>query len=276
MNPAPRFYEGPIKLLPRKAERSAAPADHRPTGRREREAARRIRRLPREHEQTDGARLSPSPRSLIVAVGAMLLMLAEAFQKKRRGDSGLALGAAIVFFGGAAFAGGGVDLRRRGARRARAVAPWLVIDRFSLFFDVVLCLGGALAALLAGGLPAGAQPRARRVLLAPPLLDVRRDDARRRGRHADGLPRPRDDVHRRLRDDRVPARVARVGRGGAQVLPARLVRRGAPPLRLRAPLRGDGAHRPRRDRRRAQGGARRRAHASSSRSCSSSSGSRSR
>ena len=32
-----------------------------------------------------------------------------------------------------------------------AVAPWLIIDRFSLFFDGILCLGGALAALLAGG-----------------------------------------------------------------------------------------------------------------------------
>ena len=42
---------------------------------------------------------------LIIAVGAMLLMMAEAFQKKRRRDSGLALGAAIVFFAGAALAG---------------------------------------------------------------------------------------------------------------------------------------------------------------------------
>src|SRR5215831_16290277 len=32
-----------------------------------------------------------------------------------------------------------------------AVAPWLVLDKLSLFFDAVLCLGGALAALLAGG-----------------------------------------------------------------------------------------------------------------------------
>ena len=32
-----------------------------------------------------------------------------------------------------------------------ALAPWLVFDRLTLFFDMVLCLGGGLAALLAGG-----------------------------------------------------------------------------------------------------------------------------
>ena len=31
------------------------------------------------------------------------------------------------------------------------LAPWLIIDRFSIFFDGLLCLGGALASLLAGG-----------------------------------------------------------------------------------------------------------------------------
>jgi NADH-quinone oxidoreductase subunit N len=34
---------------------------------------------------------------------------------------------------------------------AAAVSPWLVADSFTLFFDMVLCLGGALAALFAGG-----------------------------------------------------------------------------------------------------------------------------
>jgi NADH-quinone oxidoreductase subunit N len=88
---------------------------------------------------------------LVIAVGAMLLMMAEAFQKKRRRDSGLALGSAIVFAGAAAFASAvwlyGVD----GLEGLDVLAPWLVVDKFSLFFDVVLCLGGALAALLAGG-----------------------------------------------------------------------------------------------------------------------------
>ena len=62
-------------------------------------------------------------------------------------------------------------------------------------------------------LSAGAQPGPRRVLLTAPLLDVRRDDARRRRRHADGLPRPGDDVDRCVRDDRVPPRVAQSSEG---------------------------------------------------------------
>ncbi|HEY2513886.1 MAG TPA: NADH-quinone oxidoreductase subunit N, partial [Polyangiaceae bacterium] len=88
---------------------------------------------------------------LIVAIGAMLLMLAEAFQKKRRRDSGLALGTTIVFAGAAASAMGVWLYGVEGIEGLDALAPWLIIDRFSLFFDVVLCLGGALAALLAGG-----------------------------------------------------------------------------------------------------------------------------
>jgi NADH-quinone oxidoreductase subunit N len=88
---------------------------------------------------------------LIVSIGAMLLMLAEAFQRKERRDSGLALGTAVVFLAGAAFAGAVWMSGVEGTEGLDAIAPWLVIDRFSLFFDVVLCLGGALSALLAGG-----------------------------------------------------------------------------------------------------------------------------
>jgi NADH-quinone oxidoreductase subunit N len=85
---------------------------------------------------------------LVVGVGAMLLMLAEAFSKQQ---SGLALGAAVVPLAAAAFAAGvwlyGVD--RLGD--VSVLSPWLIIDRFTLFFDVVLCVGAAIAALLAGG-----------------------------------------------------------------------------------------------------------------------------
>ena len=49
----------------------------------------------------------------------------------------------------------------------------------------------------------------------------------------------------------LPPHVAALGRRRAQVLPARLVRRGAPALRRRAPLRRHRPHRPRRHRRRA-------------------------
>lgn len=87
---------------------------------------------------------------LVVGFGALLLMLAEAFSK-RPTAGGLALGAAIVLFTGASFAGAvwmfGVDR----LPEAASVAPWLLLDRFSLFFDMLLCLGGGLATLLAGG-----------------------------------------------------------------------------------------------------------------------------
>jgi NADH-quinone oxidoreductase subunit N len=85
---------------------------------------------------------------LIVAFGAMLLMLAEAFSKVR---GGVALGAATVCFAGCAAAGGlwlyGVDSLEGTA----ALRPWLFVDKFTVFFEFVLCLGGGLASLLAGG-----------------------------------------------------------------------------------------------------------------------------
>jgi NADH-quinone oxidoreductase subunit N len=85
---------------------------------------------------------------LVVGLGALLLMLAEAFSTRR---GGLALGAATVLFAGAAFAAGVWMFGVEGLADAKSLAPWLLLDRFSLFFDMVLCLGGGLAALLAGG-----------------------------------------------------------------------------------------------------------------------------
>lgn len=85
---------------------------------------------------------------LVIGVGALLLMLAEALSKVERG---VALGATATFLAGAAAAASvwlyGVDK----LEGLDALAPWLMVDRFSLFFDAVLCLGGALASLLAGG-----------------------------------------------------------------------------------------------------------------------------
>jgi NADH-quinone oxidoreductase subunit N len=85
---------------------------------------------------------------LVVGFGALLLMMAEAFSRR---VGGLALGAAAVLFTGATFAAAtwmyGVDR----LTDAGSLAPWLIVDRFSLFFDMLLCLGGGLAALLAGG-----------------------------------------------------------------------------------------------------------------------------
>lgn len=86
---------------------------------------------------------------LVVALGALLLMLAEALSPPHR-RGGIALGATMVFMAGFAFSVGvwlyGVEEVDRSA-----LAPWMVIDRFSIFFDGLLCLGGGLASLLAGG-----------------------------------------------------------------------------------------------------------------------------
>jgi NADH-quinone oxidoreductase subunit N len=100
---------------------------------------------------------------LIVALGAVMLMLAEAFSTRRtpirvggpmrtvEHASGLALGTTIVLLTGGAFSASvwmfGVD-RLEGLE---SLSPWITVDRFSLFFDALLCLGGAVAALLAGG-----------------------------------------------------------------------------------------------------------------------------
>ncbi|MEB2311399.1 MAG: NADH-quinone oxidoreductase subunit N [Sorangiineae bacterium] len=102
---------------------------------------------------------------LIVGLGALLLMLAEAFGRPvaREGepidptDAGsgraaeLALGSAVVLFAGAVLS---IGVWLYGPERLEGlefVAPYLLVDRFSMFFCFVLCLGGALSALLAGG-----------------------------------------------------------------------------------------------------------------------------
>ena len=104
---------------------------------------------------------------LAVAIGGLLLMLAEAFGKPvaltgaqaglistdagaGRADE-LALGSAVVLFAGALIS---VALWKVGPESlpgVESLAPYLIIDRFTLFFCFVLCLGGGLASLLAGG-----------------------------------------------------------------------------------------------------------------------------
>jgi NADH-quinone oxidoreductase subunit N len=88
---------------------------------------------------------------LIIGAGALLLMLAEAFGPKHNRAAGLALGSTIVFGTGLAFSVGAWLYGVEDVADKDALAPWLVIDRFSLFFDGLLCIGGALASLLAGG-----------------------------------------------------------------------------------------------------------------------------
>jgi NADH-quinone oxidoreductase subunit N len=114
---------------------------------------------------------------LALGLGGLLLMLAEAFGRpvvahaleaqaigaQPAGPEGqivdagagraaeLALGAAVILFAGAIFS---VALWLVGPENVTAterVAPYLLIDRFSVFFSFVVCLGGGIAALLAGG-----------------------------------------------------------------------------------------------------------------------------
>jgi NADH-quinone oxidoreductase subunit N len=85
---------------------------------------------------------------LILSAGGLLLMMADAFSEKH---TDLALGAFMTFASAGIFAValwimGGVP-----AEVAKLVAPWILLDKFSLFFTATVCLGGALSSLLAGG-----------------------------------------------------------------------------------------------------------------------------
>jgi NADH-quinone oxidoreductase subunit N len=87
----------------------------------------------------------------VLAAGALLLMLAEAYGPKQNRAAGLALGATIVFMAGLAFSVAAWLYGVEDVPEKELVAPWLIVDRFSIFFDGLLCIGGALASLLAGG-----------------------------------------------------------------------------------------------------------------------------
>jgi NADH-quinone oxidoreductase subunit N len=108
--------------------------------------------------------LLPAAPILFVGIAALLLMLAEAFGSPAPGHSGeagadvgagrageLALGAAVILFGGAIVSVGLWWAGTPSEPSAAALAPYLVMDRFTLFFCFTLCVGGGLAALLAGG-----------------------------------------------------------------------------------------------------------------------------
>ncbi len=110
--------------------------------------------------------LAASP-ILVVVLGGCLLMLAEAFSRKtvtasavaagatldddaNGPSSDLAMGSAITLFAGAIFAAA-VWMYGPSRLGVESLAPYLIIDRFTLFFAIIICVGGGLAALLAGG-----------------------------------------------------------------------------------------------------------------------------
>lgn len=100
---------------------------------------------------------------LAVAVGTLLLMLAEAFGKPNVAPGGdtrdagagraaeLSLVASVILAVGALLSVAVWMAGPESLPEVAKVAPHLVIDRFTLFFSFTLCVGGALAALLAGG-----------------------------------------------------------------------------------------------------------------------------
>jgi NADH-quinone oxidoreductase subunit N len=104
---------------------------------------------------------------LAVGVGALLLMLAEALGKpvgatglNSEGvvtDAGagrapeLGLGSAVILLSGAVLSIGVWLVGPERLSGIEAVAPYFIVDRFSLFYSFVLCLGGALSCLLGGG-----------------------------------------------------------------------------------------------------------------------------
>ncbi|MCU0655460.1 MAG: NADH-quinone oxidoreductase subunit N [Polyangiaceae bacterium] len=94
---------------------------------------------------------------LILVLGGCGLMLAEAFGRfsEDGGDEGpsseLSLGSAVCLLAAALMAMGLWIKGPETIEGFQKVAPYLILDRFTLFFTMVTCLGGALASLLAGG-----------------------------------------------------------------------------------------------------------------------------
>ncbi len=90
--------------------------------------------------------LSLSP-ILVLAIGALMLMLAEALAGAKRG---LSVGAAVVSFAGM-FAAIGLWLAGPEKLDTSALAPWLVVDATSLLVSAVLCFATGVSAMFAGG-----------------------------------------------------------------------------------------------------------------------------
>ncbi len=83
---------------------------------------------------------------LVLALGAIVIMMLDAFQKE---EGGLAMPTALLHFVAAAMA---LALWSRGIPSdTQVLQGWLAVDKVSLFLDAVIAMGGGFAALLAGG-----------------------------------------------------------------------------------------------------------------------------
>lgn len=104
-----------------------------------------------------GVYLALSPL-LLITFGGCGLMLAEAFSRLRHDavegqspSSDLALGSAVVLFAAALATIGVWLVGPENIEGIAALRPYMLLDRFTLFFTFVICVGGALSAMLAGG-----------------------------------------------------------------------------------------------------------------------------
>lgn len=85
---------------------------------------------------------------LLTVVGGLLVMLVDAFAK---GRSELAGVTTTILFVSAAMSATGLFADVSSAGIPAIVQDYLAVDRLGLFFDVVVCAGAGLSALLAGG-----------------------------------------------------------------------------------------------------------------------------
>ncbi len=95
---------------------------------------------------------------LVIVLGGTLLMLTESFggKKDKEGENvgestGVALGTAMTLFAGAVASLAVWLYGPENLPAVQTLAPYFVMDRFTLFFTMVLCAGGGISALLAGG-----------------------------------------------------------------------------------------------------------------------------
>ena len=92
--------------------------------------------------------LLPIAPLLLVAAGGLAVMMLDAFARER---AELALVTAMTLGVTAAVSMSGLAQGMDVSEAPEFVTRYLAVDSFGLFCDVAICLGGALAALLAGG-----------------------------------------------------------------------------------------------------------------------------
>jgi NADH-quinone oxidoreductase subunit N len=85
---------------------------------------------------------------LCVVLGGLAMMLVDAFVEEK---SELSMMTAVILGGAAAVAAGIWSGEQDPAQATSLITSYLAVDKLALFSDVVICVGAALAALLAGG-----------------------------------------------------------------------------------------------------------------------------